>query len=503
MSLAELLQQREDAKKFWKLAYYRPYGHPDTLCPNGELWRQKAATKEWEEWSNKPWQLDFHNAKGLNTSIPASQKALICGNREGKSHSSAHEVAIQATGHYPDWWDSTVFREPPIIVVAGITNDTTRNIIQAELLGDPEVPSALGTGAIPKHLILDTTRKPGVPNAFQSVTIQHTHGIAKIMFMAYEQDWKKFMAIKAHVVWGDEEPPHPVWAQFLRMTTDIPNAYIMLSFTPEEGVTQVVDGFLNNLKEGQAVINATWDDVPHLTEAKKRQILDALPPYQRDMRSKGIPLMGSGLVFPISEEDIKYAPKEVEIPRYWPRGCAMDLGKSDHPTAAVWIAWDRDLDILYVYDCWKGTGTISENATEIRRKTKDYIPVFWPHDATQKDPRSAKTYSDLYKDEGLNMWWESFTNPPRPGEKRGDLGVEAGIDAIWERMKSGRFKVSKHLHEWWEEFRMYHRKDGKIVDLKDDIMSATRYCAQSHRNFRVESQAFNRKTHQYSTKGIV
>jgi hypothetical protein len=31
------------------------------------------------------------------------------------------------------------------------------------------------------------------------------------------------------------------------------------------------------------------------------------------------------------------------------------------------------------------------------------------------------------------------------------------------RMEAGRFKVFNHLNDWWDEFRLYHRKDGKVV----------------------------------------
>jgi len=34
--------------------------------------------------------------------------------------------------------------------------------------------------------------------------------------------------------------------------------------------------------------------------------------------------------------------------------------------------------------------------------------------------------------------------------------------------------VFASLGEWFEEFRLYHRKDGLIVKLRDDLMSATR-----------------------------
>lgn len=36
-------------------------------------------------------------------------------------------------------------------------------------------------------------------------------------------------------------------------------------------------------------------------------------------------------------------------------------------------------------------------------------------------------------------------------------------------------EVFKHLSDWFEEFRLYHRKDGKVVKEGDDLMCATRY----------------------------
>ena len=57
----------------------------------------------------------------------------------------------------------------------------------------------------------------------------------------------------------------------------------------------------------------------------------------------------------------------------------------------------------------------------------------------------------------------------------GTNGVEAGLMDMLERMQTGRFKVFSHLSLWFDEFRLYHRKDGKVVKLRDDLMAATRY----------------------------
>ena len=56
-----------------------------------------------------------------------------------------------------------------------------------------------------------------------------------------------------------------------------------------------------------------------------------------------------------------------------------------------------------------------------------------------------------------------------------------------QRMEDGKFLVFSTLSDWWEEFRMYHRKDGKIVPIRDDLMAATRYAVMSTR-FAINSE---------------
>ena len=84
-----------------------------------------------------------------------------------------------------------------------------------------------------------------------------------------------------------------------------------------------------------------------------------------------------------------------------------------------------------------------------------------------------------------------FENPPALGEKKGGNSVEAGIMDMLTRMEQGRFRVFNTLYDWFEEFRLYHRKDGKIVKIRDDLMSATRYAAMSLRHARIETSRWN------------
>ena len=107
----------------------------------------------------------------------------MAANRVGKSYVGAMEMAAHLTGLYPRWWKGKKFDKPIKSWVCGASNETTRDICQRELFGQPDNPRDKGKGSIPKHLIGETTRKPGVPNAHSSVLVKHrTGGWARVAF---------------------------------------------------------------------------------------------------------------------------------------------------------------------------------------------------------------------------------------------------------------------------------------------------------------------------------
>lgn len=447
-----------------------------------EEYKTLRQTNKLEQYQPYEFQLKFHHALD-DEDNPVDQKALVAGNQTGKTLCAGFETAMHLTGLYPDWWDGRRFSKPVSWIAAGVTNDRTRDIVQAELFGDPHNPEMMGTGSIPRYLIGRTTRKPGVPNAMSYAMVKHASGgWSKISLMSYEQGYEAFMGGRADGAWCDEEPPPEVWSQIQRAVFAKKNALLMLTFTPEQGMTDIVDQFLNNPQKGQATIRATWDDAPHMTPEEQEKKLATLSQHERDMRSKGIPLMGSGLVFPVADEDIIVEP--FDIPPHWSRGVGIDFGW-DHPFAAVFLAHDRDTDTLYLYDEYKEShATPPTHASAIKRRG-DWMPVFWPHDGGQHDKGSGKSLAGQYFDEGLNMHWTHFTNPPGPGQDEGQGGqsVEAGISEMLTRMETGTFKVFSHCQGWLEEKRQYHRKDGKIVKYKDDLIAASRYAVQMRRFF--------------------
>jgi hypothetical protein len=221
------------------------------------------------------------------------------------------------------------------------------------------------------------------------------------------------------------------------------------------------------------LVMAGWEDVPHLDAKTKQELWDSTPPHLRHARSRGIPVLGSGQVFPVGEDEITCAP--FPIPDHWPQLGGMDFGW-DHPFATARIAWDRDKDTIYVTQDYR-----HREMTPIMAKAAletwdlDWLPWAWPHDGLQHDKGSGEELASQYEERGFNMLSERATFPD------GSNGLEAGIMQMLERMQLGRWKVFKTCTLWLEEFRTYHRKDGLIVKKADDVISASRYAYMMRR----------------------
>lgn len=436
-------------------------------CPYGLLPEHNTGSADWD------WQLRFHHTK-------KHSRMMCTGNQEGKTWTGVHEDAFHLTGRYPDWWEGHRFDHPVLLWACGSTSQKVRDSLQKYLIGNPKDADAFGTGIIPADC-LDKDKvisRYQISGAFESVRVKHvTGGWSTLVFLAYEQKKKAFMAEGVHVIHLDEEPSMDIYSSCVVRGVAVDGAIVYITCTPETGMTKLMMKFREDREEDQALITSTWDDCPHLTPEKRRIILSNIPAHERDMRSKGIPMIGEGVVYPIPDEMIKC--DMFEIPDYFKRICGMDFGSWNHPTATADLAWDEENDIVYVTDVYKEQERkpALHAATRLAGK-KRYIPIAWPHDAHKADRTSGIQVAQEYKDNySCNMLWTHATNPPADGQKEGEGGisVNAGLLSIHNRMEEGRFKVFSHLSKWFNEKATYHTKDGKVVRFNEDIMSATRY----------------------------
>lgn len=218
------------------------------------------------------------------------------------------------------------------------------------------------------------------------------------------------------------------------------------------------------------VVVATIEDALHFTPEQRQQIVDQYPPHEREARARGIPMLGSGRVFPVPEDAIRCEP--FAIPAHWPQINGIDFG-FDHPFAAVSLAWDRDADTVYVTRTYRESQATPPIHVAAVLPWGDWIPTAWPHDGLNSEKGTGVSLKESYAD--LNLLTD------RAEDEEGKIGVEAGLLEMLTRMQTGRLKVFAHLGDWFEEFRQYHRKEGKLVKLRDDLMSATRYALVSLR----------------------
>lgn len=456
LELLALLQERAQRSRTNRLRDYRPYAK----------------------------QADFHAAGALYR-----ERLLMAGNQQGKTWSAGFETAMHLTGRYPAWWQGKVFDHPLAAWAAGVTTEVTRDSVQRILCGRI---NAMGTGSIPLDAIVDRSMKRGVADALDTLVVRWggggdvQAGESLLGFKSYDQGREKFQAETLDWVWLDEEPDEAIYTESLTRT-NATGGLLAMTFTPLKGMSNVVRRFLQEQPAGTHVTRMTIEDAEHYTPAQRAAIIASYPAHERKARTLGQPLMGSGRIFALDDEAIAVAP--FAVPEHWVRIGGIDFGW-DHPSAAVQLAWDRDADVVYVVAAHRARAQTPLLFAASVKPWGDWLPWAWPHDGLQKDKGSGQALRDQYQAQGLNMLADKATHAPALGHREGSggNGVEAGVQELLDRMHTGRFKVFANLADWFEEFRMYHRKDGLIVKLDDDLMAATRY-AHMMRRFAITKPA--------------
>lgn len=177
------------------------------------------------------------------------ERLFLAANRIGKTEGAGgYETTLHLTGEYPAWWEGRRFEKAVRWWVAGKTNETTRDILQAKLCGEVRFEGGRkvvsGTGLIPGDAIGAITWKSGVSDLADTIMVRHVSGgWSTLGLKSYQQGRGSFEGTEQDGIWLDEEPPLDVYVECLirTMTT---NGLMLLTFTPLEGLSEVVLSFL-------------------------------------------------------------------------------------------------------------------------------------------------------------------------------------------------------------------------------------------------------------------
>jgi hypothetical protein len=214
---------------------------------------------------------------------------------------------------------------------------------------------------------------------------------------------------------------------------------------------------------GKYLVNASWDDVPHLDANSKAEIAAGSSDHLREARSLGTPSLGAGAIFPLPLDEILVDP--FEIPEYWPRVYGLDVGWNR--TAAIWGAWDTQAGILYLYtEHYRAHAEPSIHVAAIKARGEWMQGVIDPAGRSSSQVDGKQLFIE-YQEMGLNLYVAGNS-------------IDAGILKTWDLMATGRLRVLRHLKNWQAEYKLYRRdKEGKIIKKFDHLMDATRYLVVS------------------------
>lgn len=454
--LDEVLLQIANLEKYNKLRYFKPYEYQKRFIRAGTSYKQRL---------------------------------MRSGNQTGKTFGAAFEFAYHITGLYPDDWEGErVEGKGHTFWCVGIDLDQTARVIQKALFGTPDIrlEAEIGSGSIPlDHIDIPSFIKDGA--RLTSCRIKSVNGgYNTLQFFGAAQGQERMMGSTVKGVWIDEEPKHnsmAIYSQCLTrtITTD---GFIMMTATPEQGFTPLQRMFAEDKKGQLYVDSASWDECPHIKQEDIDKLLAGVPEFQHDMRRRGLPVLGSGAVFPF--EDSAIMCEDLTPQPHWNILASLDFSNVNDASVVCYNAYDPDNDMYYVYHVDYITNIANKNpehmASLILNSDTPTIPTISPHDGginSVSPTAKAKVMRNL----GVNIQSRCFFNPPSLfigfQKNAGSIDREPGLNEMRRLFGAGKLKIARSVGSFFSEKSQffYSDKDGggmKTVG-KDDCIDAIRY----------------------------
>ncbi len=438
------------------------------------------------------WQLKFWEQTKSKKQLMI--KAAV---RVGKTDTTVIPLACWLTNTYPDYWNGYIFNYPITCYVLGQSYDQLKRVLQKKLLGEIDHNTGRFTGgwipsrfisSNPKHIDWNGAVKGGIKSIRIKTTETKATGMySTLYFFSYEQGQGVLMGDSVDVVLIDEQVKDPsIYPQLVNRTSTgakLTGGLILASMTPEYGRTPLIKQFQEDLKPHQYLMSVTWWDAPHWTKKMIEENLESLPAHLRDLKSKGVEIMGSGLVYPFSEESLKE--RLVDPPSYFRYLGAIDFGiRTGALVVGVLNPDNKKITIIEAIrtDDW-GINRIADKMLSYGTNLK----WAWPMDGYQIKENSGSGITQLeqlrrmgVKTLGVHA---HLTIKGEDGTQKKTTSVEAGVQEVYHLLSANKLTIDPTLSAFWEEFRFYAREEGVIkhkknhqnIKVGDHIMDAFRY----------------------------
>lgn len=318
-------------------------------------------------------QFAFHTSDRLT-------RAIFGGNRSGKTTSGAVEVAMHATGEYPDWYpEDRRYRRPVKGRIFGA--DYSKGVGEVII---PAINDWFPEGSI-KHF---DRNNQGVPVKYY---VRHKSGGTSVFdILSYEQDSKVCEGWNGDFVWYDEPPPRSHRVATLRGLTDR-LGWEIFTLTPLDQPwlydeiwdknNPNIETFLMDIRHNIHRMNPLSGRYIGLTPEAIERFEDSLTDEEKQVRRHGKFTHLAGRIWKVWERKIHtfnrktlWDPKTNgkvlvagEPPRDWQRVFLIDP-HDRKPCAGLWVAKDPMYGTLYVWrEMWQA-GTFEDSVAFIRDK---------------------------------------------------------------------------------------------------------------------------------------
>ncbi|END3518150.1 terminase family protein [Escherichia coli O13/129/135:H4] len=443
----------------------------------------------------------------MNDSKRYDSKFLRAGNRVGKTWCGSLELTYHITGRYPDWFDGKrIEGSGHTFWCIGVDLKSVREIQQKHLLGtdNATLTEELGTGTIPRDCI-------EYPRGFErdgaqvlKCRIKHVDGgLNTLAFFSSGDEGAGLMGRRIAYCWLDEESPYSlsIYSQCLARVTNAlgvgNDGLITITATPEQGNTQLNQIFEKDNNQTIRLMPITWWDVPEqyppeVIEKKLAQY----PEWQRDMRAKGLPVVGKGAVFPFADSDIEIHDFDINPAPHWKEILACDLGHINDPTVIIHAYLDTDTNTKIIAREWildqdeearsaRGIARVILNDPALRN-----VPLQVPVDGGRNSD-ATETVAKLLIQYGVNVIPATFRNPAEYDldfeyhkKGRNPRQIEPGLAIMRDLVSKGQLKVSNACGEWFKEKHVYSYKYNERTQTlgyagADHCIDASRYAVMS------------------------
>ncbi|EJH4367114.1 terminase large subunit domain-containing protein [Kluyvera genomosp. 3] len=442
----------------------------------------------------------------MNLSTKYSSRFLRAGNRVGKTVCGTLELTYHITGLYPEWWKGKrIEGSGRLFWCIGVDLKSVRDIQQKHLLGtsNATLVEEIGTGTIPRKCI--ELNKGFERDGAQVIKCRIRHvdgGLNELAFFSSSDEGAGLMGREVSFCALDEESPYSlsIYSQCLARTTNAlgvgNDGLIIITATPEEGNTPLNQLFEKDKNETILLYPITWFDVPERFPPDQiEKQLAKYPEWQRDMRSKGLPCVGKGAVFPFADSDVEIHDFDINPAPHWRALLACDLGHVNDPSVIVLSYYDPDTQTYIVAKEWvldesEEARSARGIAQVILNSPYRHVPLQVPVDGG-RNSEATEAVAKLLMQYGVNVIPSTFRNPSEyeldfeyHKKGRNPRQIEPGLAIMRDLVSKGQLKVSNACGEWFKEKHVYSYKYNERTQTlgyagADHVIDASRYAVMS------------------------